>query len=180
MSDRTAHSVTGKPHTPERLARYRVFLREVHTWIVASSIMLATAVFFFGSLPDSAGVISLAQKYLGPGAPFFAAIALLIIYVLAAYILDAFGLATSRQWDGLGNALHWAQESAQWTGLISSFYAFMIGINTYSQNLANGAVARQQFLESVGLAITTTLCGGILALAAFSILKVLPQDQGNM
>ena len=180
LSNSTADGMTGTSKAPDRNARYKVFMREVHTWLTTLSISLAAAVFFLGSLPDSTEAVSLAQKYLGPGAPFFAAIALLIVYVFAAYILDVFGLASPRRWDGLGNALHWAQESAQWTGLISSFYAFMIGINTYSQNLANGPVARQQFLESVGLAITTTLCGGVLALAAFSILKVLPRDQGGV
>jgi len=169
-----------RPRASVRLGRYGVFMRELHTWLVACSIALATAVFALGSLPDGVGVASLAWKYLGPGWSVFAAIAVLIDYTLAAFVLDAFGLAAPRRWAGLANALHWSQESAQWAGLISSFYAFMIGINTYSQNLANGAVARQEFLQSVSLAITSTLAGGILALLAFSIQKVLPQDRGGM
>ena len=180
ISDKMEPGMTEGPRASARPGRYRVFMREIHTWLAAFSIALAIAVFAFGSLPDGAGVASLAQKYLGPGAPIFAAIAILINYALAAFVLDAFGLAAPRRWDGLGNALHWAQESAQWVGLISSFYAFSIGINSYSQNLANGAVARQEVLQSVSLAITSTLAGGVLALLAFSIQKVLPQDQGGM
>ncbi len=169
-----------EPHPATvRPGRFKAFMREVHTWLAALSIALAAAVFIFGSLPDSESAASLARKYLGPGAPFFVGIGILILYAFAAFVIDAFGLAAPRRWAGLGNALHWAQESAQWIGLISSFYAFMIGINTYSQNLANGAVARQEFLQSVSLAITSTLAGGVLALIAFTLQRVLPVDGGG-
>jgi cytochrome c biogenesis factor len=170
-----------EPHPATiRPGRFKTFMREVHTWLAALSIALAATVFIFGSLPDSESMTGLARKYLGPGAPFFAGIGILILYAFAAFVIDAFGLAAPRRWAGLGNALHWAQESAQWTGLISSFYAFMIGINTYSQNLANGAAARQEFLQSVSLAITSTLAGGVMALIAFTLLQVLPTDEGGV
>ena len=172
--------MTEPSSTVLRPGRFKAFMREVHTWLAALSIALAAAVFFFGSLPDSESAASLARKFLGPGAPFFAGIGILILYAFAAFLIDAFGFAVPRRWSGLANALHWAQESAQWTGLISSFYAFMIGINTYSQNLVNGATARQEFLQSVSLAITSTLAGGILALVAFTLLRVLPTDEGGV
>lgn len=171
--------MTGSRPANARPGRIKAFMRELHTWIAALSIALAVTIFFIGSLPDSDSALSLAKKFLGPGAPFFAGIGILVLYAFAAFVVDAFGLVAPRRWTGLGNALYWAQESSQWTGLISSFYAFMIGINSYSQNLANGTVARQEFLQSVSLAITSTLAGGVLALVAFTLQRVLPSDEGG-
>lgn len=179
LSNSSAHGMTDTSKTPERKDRYRVFMRETHVLLATGCIAFGAIVFVFGRLPDRTEAVRLANEYLGVGLHFFAAIAVFLVYVTAAFVLDTFSLTTPRRWSGLNKALYYSQHSAMWVGLCVTLISFASGLSRYSENFSNGADARQAFLSEIATAVGSTLTGTALALIAFSLAMILPTDEGG-
>jgi hypothetical protein len=72
-------------------------------------------------------------KYVGAAWPFFAAVGIFVFYVMGAWLMDVFGMVTSRNWTGISEGLHWATEACPLVGLLTTFLSLLLALLTYGE-----------------------------------------------
>ena len=154
------------------------FLRELHTVLVALNVIVAAYLVLRGILPEwnieYAGLLT--SKYIGPSWWFFAAVGLFIVWVVAALIVQLTGLGVVREWRSIDAGLHWAFEASPIVGLLATFIAFLTALLAYADAGPGKLETQQAFIEQFAIAFGSSICGGIMALIAFTLEKVLPRN----
>lgn len=152
-----------------------VLRRELHTCLVMVILALVTAVLLRGLFP-SWGIgqsAEIARTYIGPSAWFFYGVGLFILWVVAALVVEHAGLGVPRRWASIHGGLHWAFEASPLVGLLATFVSFLIALLSYSE-AGPGPETQARFIEQFAIAFGSSICGGVMALMAFTLQKVLP------
>ena len=153
-------------------------VRELHTILTAIIVALSAFLIIRGLVPgwDARDFHELTIRYIGPSRWFFACVALFITWAVAAWVVDLTGLGALRNWRSIGEALHWAFEASPIVGLLATFISFLQALLVYSAAGPGKAETQQAFIEQFAIAFGSSICGGIVALIAFTLHKMLPDD----
>jgi len=109
--------------------------------------------------------------------PFFAAVTVLLFYVIGAWLVDVFGMAVSRNWNTLAEALHWATEACPLVGLLTTFLSLLFALLTYGEAGPGRPETQAAFITQFAIAFGSSIAGGILALLAFTLHRLLPREE---
>lgn len=156
--------------------------RGLHTLIAMA--ILAVLVFMFTRwfapqllVGDAIGSL---EKYLGFSWPFFAAVLAFILYVTAAWLIEIFEFSPQRNWSGMDQALHWATEACPLVGLLTTFGSLLTALLAYGEAGPGQPETQAAFITQFAIAFGSSIAGGLLALVAFTLHRLLPEDPPDM
>lgn len=163
------------------LVRLHAPYRELNTLLVSSC--LGVAVYAgarwwapFGQADNIGGFL---DKYVGFSWPFFAVVALILLYVTGAWIVAVFALGANRQWYGIDQILQWATEACPLVGLLTTFLSLLFALLAYGEAGPGDPKTQAAFITQFAIAFGSSITGGVLALVAFTLHKLLPEDDGG-
>ena len=116
----------------------------------------------------------LLKKFVGVSWPFFVAVMAYLYYVTGAWIVEAFTLGIPRQWNGISQVLHWATEACPLVGLLTTFFSLLMALMVYGEAGPNDPKTHAAFISQFAIAFGSSIAGGILALLAFTLHRVIP------
>lgn len=166
-------------HSP---GRFSAFIRELNT-VVVGGVMATTAyisVRWAAPQVFEEGVQSLLDKFVGVSWPFFAVVTAFLFYVIGAWIVEAFALAASRRWHGIGQALHWATEACPLVGLLTTFFSLLTALLVYGEAGPGNPGTQATFITQFAIAFGSSIAGGVLALMAFTLHRILPHESEEL
>ena len=117
------------------------------------------------------------DKFVGVAWPFFVAVTAFLFYAVGAWIVEVFALGARRQWQGIAHALHWATEACPLVGLLTTFLSLLMALMTYGEAGPGNPEAHATFIKQFSIAFGSSIAGGVLALVAFTLHRVLPRDE---
>lgn len=148
------------------------FTRELNTSLVAGIITLATYTLLRELSPlKGQDLYDLALTYAGPAWWFFLMVAAFLFWVFAALTVQIFSLASARRWDSIDTFLEWATEACPLVGLLTTFISLLMALLVYSEAGPGKPETQQAFIENFAVAFGSSICGGLLALTAFTLHK---------
>ena len=158
--------------------RFRAFLREVNTLVIAGVMGTTAYIAARWAVPDipEEGVRALLERFVGVSWPFFAVVTAFLFYVIGAWIVEAFTLGVRRRWQGIGHALHWATEACPLVGLLTTFLSLLMALLVYGDAGPGTPGTQAAFITQFAIAFGSSIAGGVLALIAFTLHRVLPRD----
>ena len=115
------------------------------------------------------------EKYLGFSWPFFAAVLSFILYAAAAWIIEILEFSPPRNWDGIDQALHWATEACPLVGLLTTFGSLLMALLAYGEAGPGQPETQAAFIKQFAIAFGSSIAGGLLALLAFTLHRLLPE-----
>ena len=160
------------------LVRWSIAVRELNTGL-AAVIMGTVAYIVIRSLVPrfEAGTVSgLLEKYVGVSWPFFALVTVFLFYAIGALIVEAFALGAPRRWKGLSETLHWATEACPLVGLLTTFLSLLLALLVYGEAGPGRPETQAIFITQFAIAFGSSIAGGILALTAFTLHRIIPRD----
>jgi hypothetical protein len=162
----------------ERPRKGSLTVREINSAIVALIIATVSYIVAHWAAPQIAdqNLNELVPKFVGVAWPFFAMVLIFVFYVIGASIVAAFALGAPRKWDGISQALHWATEACPLVGLLTTFLSLLIALLTYGEAGPGQPETQAAFISQFAIAFGSSIAGGVLALIAFTMHRVLPQD----
>ncbi|MDP6883824.1 MAG: hypothetical protein QF830_06795 [Rhodospirillales bacterium] len=165
----------------EQRSRPKVLLRELNAISAALILMVTAVVVVRWAFPDIylSGPMAFVKTYVGAAWPFFAAVGIFVFYVMGAWLMDIFGMAAPRNWTGISEALHWATEACPLVGLLTTFLSLLLALLTYGEAGPGQPETQAAFITQFAIAFGSSIAGGILALIAFTLHRVLPEIGGD-
>jgi hypothetical protein len=161
------------------LGRLHASYRELNTLLV--SCCLGVAIYagarWWFPVGKAENVGNFLDKYVGFSWPFFAVVALILLYVAGAWIVDVFALGTTRQWHGIDQILQWATEACPLVGLLTTFLSLLFALLAYGEAGPGDPKTQAAFITQFAIAFGSSITGGVLALVAFTLHKLLPEDE---
>ena len=152
--------------------------RELHT--VIAGLILATSLYIVvrWAAPHIASqdAHALLDKFVGLSWPFFVVVTAFLFYVMGAWIAEIFGFAAPRDWYGIGQGLHWATEACPLVGLLTTFLSLLIALLAYGEAGPGKPETQAVFISQFAIAFGSSISGGVLALLAFTLHRVVPAD----
>lgn len=118
----------------------------------------------------------LLRKFVGVSWPFFVTVTVFLFYVIGAWIVDAFHLGVSRHWDRISEILHWAAEACPLVGLLTTFLSLLLALLVYGDAGPGKPETQAAFITQFAIAFGSSIAGGILALIAFTLHRLVPDD----
>lgn len=163
------------------LARLSRTVREFNTLVVATIMGVVTYILVRWMLPQvvSEDLPLLLDKFVGVAWPFFMAVTAYLFYVIGALVVDVFELGPPRQWQGTTQVLHWATEACPLVGLLTTFLSLLFALLAYGEAGPGRPETQAAFITQFAIAFGSSIAGGVLALVAFTLHRILPQDSGN-
>ena len=157
--------------------RFSTFIRELNTLVVAAVMGTTAYILIRWATPRIAeeGLHDLLEKFVGVSWPFFAVVTIFLFYVIGAWIVETFALAIPRRWQGIGHALHWATEACPLVGLLTTFLSLLMALLVYGEAGPGNPETQATFITQFAIAFGSSIAGGVLALTAFTLHRVLPQ-----
>ena len=152
--------------------------RGLHT-LIAMAILAVTAfmlIRWFTPQLLVGNAIETLEKYLGFSWPFFSAVLAFIIYVAAAWLIEILDFAPPRSWNGIDQALHWATEACPLVGLLTTFASLLTALLAYGEAGPGQPETQAAFITQFAIAFGSSIAGGLLALVAFTLHRLLPED----
>ena len=116
------------------------------------------------------------EKYLGFSWPFFGAVLAFILYAVAAWLIEILDFASPRNWDGIDQALHWATEACPLVGLLTTFASLLAALLAYGDAGPGQPETQAAFIKQFAIAFGSSIAGGLLALIAFTLQRLLPEN----
>jgi hypothetical protein len=157
--------------------------REPNTFLV-SIILLTTLYILLGWFVPEFTVEwlnSLVEKFVGVAWPVFLIIALFLVYVSAAWIVEVFEAAPPRNWILIRQALHWASEACPLLGLLTTFFSLLTALLVYGEAGPSTPETQAAFITQFAIAFGSSIAGGVLALLAFTLHRLTPeQNEGAL
>jgi hypothetical protein len=165
----------------EPRSRSKVLLRELNAIAAALILVVTTVVIVRWAFPDiyASGPMTFVRTYVGAAWPFFLAVGIFVFYVMGAWLMDLFGMVTSRNWSGISEALHWATEACPLVGLLTTFLSLLLALLTYGEAGPGQPETQAAFITQFAIAFGSSIAGGVLALIAFTLHRVLPEEGGD-
>ena len=153
------------------------FARELNSLLIAVIVGVTTYILAKWGAPQitSQGLHDLVEKFVGVAWPFFAAVTLYIYYVIGAWIVETFALGNQRDWSGISHALHWATEACPLVGLLTTFFSLLTALLAYGEAGPGQPETQATFITQFAIAFGSSIAGGLLALFAFTLHRILPQ-----
>lgn len=160
--------------------RFRAVGREMNALLAMAAIVLAVYIAGRAIFPRIAmgDVANLTYRFVGPVWPFFAAVLIFVIYASAAWIVETTRIVVERRdWSGITRVLHWATEACPMVGLMTTFYGLLVALLAYGEEGGLGnPKAQAAFIEQFAIAFGSSIAGGILALAAFTLHRLIVDE----
>jgi hypothetical protein len=157
--------------------------REVNSLLVVVIIGVVTYIFARWAIPEtqSGSVISILKKFVGVSWPFFVTVMIYLYYVTGAWIVETFALGAPRRWDGISQVLHWAAEACPLVGLLTTFLSLLLALMIYGEAGPGDPKTQAAFISQFAVAFGSSIAGGVLALLAFTLHRVIPDtlDENN-
>ena len=152
-----------------RLASLR---REMHALLAAASLVLLGYLAARDAAPEVTPDSALvwAERFIGPTWPFFAGVALLLLYATGAWLAELGGRDT-RDWTSLAHALHWATEASPLVGLLQTFMSLLVALDAFAA-AGPGAASQTAFIAQFSMALGSTIAGAALSLCGFTLHKL--------
>ncbi len=116
----------------------------------------------------------LITKFVGVSWPFFAIVTVFLIYVIAAWLVEIFEVSPPRDWSTIGQALHWAAEACPLVGLLTTFLSLLTALLAYGAAGPANPETQAIFITQFAIAFGSSIAGGVLALLAFTLHRVIP------
>jgi cellulose synthase/poly-beta-1,6-N-acetylglucosamine synthase-like glycosyltransferase len=159
--------------------RFSVFVRELNTLTVAITMGITALITFRWAMPRIAfeGTQGFIEKFVGVSWPFFAVVTTFLLYVIGALIVEWFEVGAPRRWQGIGHALHWATEACPLVGLLTTFLSLLTALLVYGEAGPANPETQAAFITQFAIAFGSSIAGGVLALMAFTLHRVLPRDK---
>ena len=156
--------------------------RGLHTLIAMAILAVAAFMLTKWFTPQLlvGNAIETLEKYLGFSWPFFAAVLAFILYATAAWLIEILEFAPARSWNGIDQALHWATEACPLVGLLTTFASLLTALLAYGEAGPGQPETQAAFITQFAIAFGSSIAGGLLALIAFTLHRLLPegpQDQ---
>jgi len=161
-----------------RPGRLAVASREFNTLLLATIVAIAAFVALRSAAPEiaTADARIYLDRFMGFSWPFFVAVSVFLLYVIGAWLVAIFGLGPPRRWDGLGHALHWTAEACPLVGLLTTFLSLLTALLVYGEAGPGNPGTQAAFITQFAIAFGSSIAGGVLALIAFTLHRLLPQD----
>ena len=145
--------------------------------ILAVSVFMLTK--WFTPQLLAGDVVGSLEKYLGFSWPFFSAVLAFILYAMAAVLIEIFEFSPPRDWNGIDQALHWATEACPLVGLLTTFASLLTALLAYGEAGPGQPGTQAAFITQFAIAFGSSIAGGLLALIAFTLHRLLPEDPGD-
>jgi hypothetical protein len=171
--------IDGTPAPRLFARRFSVFVRELNTITVAITMGITTWIIFRWAVPRIAfeGTHGFVEKFVGVSWPFFAVVTIFLFYVIGAMIVEWFEVGSPRRWQGIGHTLHWATEACPLVGLLTTFLSLLTALLVYGEAGPANPETQATFITQFAIAFGSSIAGGVLALMAFTLHRVLPRDK---
>ena len=75
----------------------------------------------------------------------------------------------------ISDALHWATEACPLVGLLTTFLSLLVALLAYGEAGPNNPETQAAFITQFAIAFGSSIAGGILALVAFTLHRILPR-----
>jgi len=155
-----------------------LFAREANTLFIALIVGVTTYILLKWAAPQVAaqGLHPLIEKFVGVSWPFFFSVLIFLYYVIGAWMVEVFALGIPRDWSEISDALHWATEACPLVGLLTTFLSLLLALLVYGEAGPGKPETQAAFITQFAIAFGSSIAGGILALIAFTLHRVLPQE----
>lgn len=162
----------------DQRSRPKVLLRELNAIVAALILVVTTVVVARWAFPEiyASGPMSFVKTYVGAAWLFFAAVGIFVFYVMGAWFMDIFAMAAPRNWTGIAEALHWATEACPLVGLLTTFLSLLLALLTYGEAGPGQPETQAAFITQFAIAFGSSIAGGVLALVAFTLHRLLPAE----
>ena len=166
-------NVIGRPRRKGAL-----FAREANTLFIALIVAVTTYILLRWATPQvsAQGLHALLLKFVGVSWPVFVAGMVFLYYVIGAWIVEIFALGIPRGWSEISDALHWATEAGPLVGLLTTFLSLLLALLVYGEAGPGKPETQAAFITQFAIAFGSSIAGGILALVAFTLHRVIPQE----
>lgn len=153
------------------------FGRELNSVLIAIIVGVTTYIGARWATPQvgSEGLHELVQKFVGLAWPFFATVMIYLYYVIGAWVVETFALGIPRAWAGISQTLHWAAEACPLVGLLTTFLSLLRALMAYGEAGLGNPGTQATFISQFAIAFGSSIAGGILALMAFTLHRIVPQ-----
>jgi hypothetical protein len=157
------------------------FGREVNSLLIAVIIGITTYILAHWAVPQitSHGLHELIKKFVGVSWPFFVTVMIYLYYVTGAWIVEIFALGIPRRWGGISQVLHWATEACPLVGLLTTFLSLLMALMVYGEAGPGDPKTQAAFISQFAIAFGSSIAGGVLALLAFTLHRVIPSFTGQ-
>ena len=162
--------------TPRR--KGTLVAREVNSLCIALIVGVTTYILLKWATPQvsAQGLHPLLEKFVGVSWPFFISVMIFLYYVIGAWIVELFALGIPRDWSEISDALHWATEACPLVGLLTTFLSLLLALLVYGEAGPGKPDTQAAFITQFAIAFGSSIAGGILALIAFTLHRVIPQE----
>ena len=152
--------------------------REFNSLFIAMIVGVTTYILMKWAAPQVAAqeLHPLLLKFVGVSWPFFFAVMVFLYYVIGAWIVETFALGIPRDWSDISNTLHWAAEACPLVGLLTTFLSLLLALLVYGEAGPGKPETQAAFITQFAIAFGSSIAGGILALIAFTLHRILPQE----
>lgn len=156
--------------------RNTVFGRELNSILIAVILGIVTYILAKWGVPQitSHGLHDLLKKFVGVSWPFFVIVTIYLYYVTGAWIVETFALGRARYWGGISQVLHWAAEACPLVGLLTTFLSLLLALMVYGEAGPGRPETQAAFISQFAIAFGSSIAGGVLALLAFTLHRVIP------
>jgi hypothetical protein len=150
--------------------------REVNSLLIAVIIGITTYIFAHWAVPQiaSQGLHELLKKFVGVSWPFFVTVMVYLYYVIGALLVETFALGIGRKWNGTSQVLHWAAEACPLVGLLTTFLSLLLALMVYGEAGPGDPKTQAAFIGQFAIAFGSSIAGGVLALLAFTLHRIIP------
>lgn len=162
----------------QRPGRLATASREVNTLLLAAIVAVTAFVALRSVAPQivSGDTRALLDRFMGFSWPFFVVVTAFLLYVTGAWLTAAFGLGAPRRWERIGHVLHWAAEACPLVGLLTTFLSLLTALLAYGEAGPGNPDSQVAFISQFAIAFGSSIAGGVLALIAFTLHRLLPLD----
>ncbi len=164
--------------TVDRPATQPGFVLGRETNILLVAVILSIAGYIGGGwlIPHvmSIDLHELVTKFVGVSWPFFAIVTVFLIYVIAAWLIEIFEVSPPRDWSTIGQTLHWAAEACPLVGLLTTFLSLLTALLAYGAAGPANPETQAIFITQFAIAFGSSIAGGVLALLAFTLHRIIP------
>ncbi len=153
--------------------------REVNSVLIAASLVIITYIAAKWAVPQvlSEDLHGLLSKFVGVSLPFFFTVLVYLYYAIGAWIVETFALAIPRRWSTISQALHWMTEACPLVGLLTTFLSLLLALITYGEAGPGKPETQAAFISQFAIAFGSSIAGGLLALIAFTLHRLIPEDE---
>ncbi len=91
-------------------------------------------------------------------------------------MIEILDFASPRNWNGIDQALHWATEACPLVGLLTTFASLLAALLAYGDAGPGQPETQAAFIKQFAIAFGSSIAGGLLALIAFTLQRLLPEN----